>query len=140
MNRNKVKKRNVFEKKKVFEAEEEKSAPNNPIDVTSVGLASFQDFICYTKEDYEKKVDILYNMIKQVFNGINISKEKDDSDIVFFVISSQERTVIFPVYNGYIELAGVNYGFDSKGCIDLLNALSFYLDTPLDKEKIKIEI
>lgn len=124
----------------MFEAKEEQNTPKNPIDVTSVGLASFQNFVCYTKEDYEKKVDVLFNLIKQAFKGINITKEKDESDIVYFVISAQERTIIFPVYNGYIELAGVNYGFDSKGCIELINALSYYLDIEIDRDKeLKIE-
>lgn len=142
-------------KKRMFEEKEEQNLSANNIDVTSVGLAAFNDFISYNKEDYNKKVDILKNLFKQVFKGVDIKVENEEGDIdnpsirkedddkkngiVYFVLSTQERTIIFPVYNGYIELAGVNYGFDSKGCIDLINVLSYYLDTPLNKKDLQLK-
>lgn len=110
---------------------------------TLIGKTVFDGYRALNAEDYNKKVKAFVNFIKQLVPGLRPEILRDDQDIAHVSVSTEERTVVFPIYNGYIELGGVNYSFDTDGCINAINSLAYYLqkNIPDMKDKmLKIDI
>lgn len=97
---------------------------------TVIGKTAFDGFKAETESEYKLKVKIFKNFLRQIFPRLSLELIEDDTGVIHVQISNDERCVIFPVYNGYIELGGINYSFDSDGCLNVINALTYYLQVP----------
>lgn len=109
---------------------------------TQNGMSGFKSFRMRSEEDYKKIVKIVRNLLKAMFPSCRVTSKEDDEGFSHIDIESDGRAVVFPIYNGYMEIGGTNYPLDSSGCVAVVEALSYFLDVPIAKggKRLVIEL